>query len=291
MTNYQAGMMVRQSVIDFWPYLAQVINRINEAGNDLNFEALSDVFRDVGNVIGKVRHDVTVKELKKDFRRELRWYKSETKSIVKKRRQLQNPNPVGKYGKPLAASTLKQYGLAVKGWPKRRESLKKKILHNLDKLEAFSNQRAKIITRGGVSLKLLYGGRHAAKTWHLTKDKVRVKLGWRKTISKDLQREIIAEIKRIAPFKVWIGVKFLSTYFNVRPVELAAIYILKSTARGFRATTRRERKASWKLRLSKLEKKQACPLLTQKQELTGLMISWVTTENSRIMMMTPGHTA
>jgi len=53
--------------------------------------------------------------------------------------------------------------------------------------------------------------------------KVRVKLGWRKTISKDLQREIIAEIKRIAPFKVWIGVKFLSTYFNVRPVELAAI--------------------------------------------------------------------
>lgn len=171
MTNYQAGMMVRQSVIDFWPYLAQVINRINEAGNDLNFEALSDVFRDVGNVIGKVRYDVTVKELKKDFRRELRWYKNETKSIVKKRRQLQNPNPVGKYGKPLAASTLKQYGLAVKGWPKRREGLKKKILHNLDKLEAFSNQRAKIITRGGVSLKLLYGGRHAAKTWHLTKDK------------------------------------------------------------------------------------------------------------------------
>lgn len=53
--------------------------------------------------------------------------------------------------------------------------------------------------------------------------RIRVKLGWRKTISKDLQQDILAEIQKIAPYKVWIGVKFLATYFNVRPGELLAI--------------------------------------------------------------------
>lgn len=48
-------------------------------------------------------------------------------------------------------------------------------------------------------------------------------LGWRKTISKALQQDILNEIQRIAPSKVWIGIKFLCTYFNVRPGELVAI--------------------------------------------------------------------
>ncbi|EFK11669.1 conserved hypothetical protein [delta proteobacterium NaphS2] len=53
--------------------------------------------------------------------------------------------------------------------------------------------------------------------------KVIVKLGWRKTISKAVQLEILDEVQRIAPKKVWIGIKFLSTYFNVRPGELVRI--------------------------------------------------------------------
>lgn len=52
---------------------------------------------------------------------------------------------------------------------------------------------------------------------------VRVKLGWRKTISRSIQNDILQEIKKIAPKKVWLGVKFLSTYFNVRPGELLSI--------------------------------------------------------------------
>ena len=52
---------------------------------------------------------------------------------------------------------------------------------------------------------------------------VRVKLGWRKTISKETQKNILLEIRRTAPYKVWIGIKFLCTYFNVRPGELVAI--------------------------------------------------------------------
>jgi len=48
-------------------------------------------------------------------------------------------------------------------------------------------------------------------------------LGWRKTISKKLQQDILGEIQRIAPKKVWIGIKFLCIYFNVRPGELLAI--------------------------------------------------------------------
>lgn len=55
---------------------------------------------------------------------------------------------------------------------------------------------------------------------------VKFELGFRKTISKDLQREIIEEVWRLtwnrSP-RIYIGVLWLATYINVRPSELLGI--------------------------------------------------------------------
>jgi hypothetical protein len=55
---------------------------------------------------------------------------------------------------------------------------------------------------------------------------IRFELAWRKTVDKETQLAIIGEVYRISyrinP-KIWIGIKFLSTYFNLRPGELLNI--------------------------------------------------------------------
>lgn len=45
-------------------------------------------------------------------------------------------------------------------------------------------------------------------------------LGYRNTVSADVQDRVLEEIKRIAPLKVYLGVKWLKTYFAVRPAEM-----------------------------------------------------------------------
>ena len=51
-------------------------------------------------------------------------------------------------------------------------------------------------------------------------------LGWRKTVDKETQQAIIDEIKRISfsinP-RIWLGIKWLSTYIAIRPNELLSI--------------------------------------------------------------------
>jgi len=55
---------------------------------------------------------------------------------------------------------------------------------------------------------------------------VRYELGFRKIVDKPTQQAIIEEVKRssfhINP-KVWLGIKWLSTYISIRPAELVAI--------------------------------------------------------------------
>lgn len=48
-------------------------------------------------------------------------------------------------------------------------------------------------------------------------------LGYRKTVSKDTQALIVAEVKRISYHvspKIWLGIKWLTTYISIRPAEL-----------------------------------------------------------------------
>ena len=52
---------------------------------------------------------------------------------------------------------------------------------------------------------------------------INVKLAYRQVIGKETQVAILAEIRRIAPFKVWLGIKWLCTYISIRPGELVQI--------------------------------------------------------------------
>lgn len=50
---------------------------------------------------------------------------------------------------------------------------------------------------------------------------VKFDLGYRKTVSKETQIAIIEEVKRICPNpKVYLGIKWLSTYISIRPAEM-----------------------------------------------------------------------
>lgn len=52
---------------------------------------------------------------------------------------------------------------------------------------------------------------------------IKVRLAYRQTIGKETQSAILEEIRRIAPFKVWLGIKWLCTYISIRPGELIQI--------------------------------------------------------------------
>lgn len=55
---------------------------------------------------------------------------------------------------------------------------------------------------------------------------VKVELGWRNTVGKGTQQAIIEEVKRIswdANPKIWVGIKWLATYYEVRPGELIRV--------------------------------------------------------------------
>lgn len=52
---------------------------------------------------------------------------------------------------------------------------------------------------------------------------VKVKLSYRQVVGKETQGAILDEIARIAPFKVWLGIKWLSTYIAIRPGGLVQI--------------------------------------------------------------------
>lgn len=78
---------------------------------------------------------------------------------------------------------------------------------------------------------------HAFWTWLIKRNEVPItqiqsfpeiefELGWRNTVTKDVQQAIIAEVKNISYHinpRIWIGIKWLSTYVSIRPIELIHI--------------------------------------------------------------------
>jgi len=55
---------------------------------------------------------------------------------------------------------------------------------------------------------------------------IKYELGLRKTVDKETQQAILAEVKRISYHvspKIWLGIKWLSTYISIRPNELRNI--------------------------------------------------------------------
>ena len=55
---------------------------------------------------------------------------------------------------------------------------------------------------------------------------IKFSLGWRQTIGKETQQAVLDEIYKISYHinpKIWLGIKFLSTFISIRPGELISI--------------------------------------------------------------------
>lgn len=50
--------------------------------------------------------------------------------------------------------------------------------------------------------------------------KIEFTLGWREIIDMETQNAILEELRRIAPFRIWLGIKWLATYVSIRPNEM-----------------------------------------------------------------------
>jgi len=50
-----------------------------------------------------------------------------------------------------------------------------------------------------------------------------VEMAYRRTVTREVQTAILDELHRIAPPRVWLAAKFLSTYFSIRPGELIRV--------------------------------------------------------------------
>ncbi len=53
--------------------------------------------------------------------------------------------------------------------------------------------------------------------------KVEYTLGWREIVDLETQQRILDELRRIAPFRIWLGIKWLATYVAIRPNEMRSL--------------------------------------------------------------------
>ncbi len=148
--------------------------------------------------------------------------------------------------KPLSFTTLASKWLDLK-----RETVKKKSYNNLHNymmkaIDSWGDTNIKNIGFAEIEDFLIEQGRQlSSKTvanmksclhdffhWLIRREvltkapsfpEVKVKLAFRKIIGKESQNTILDELQKIAPFKVWLGVKWLSTYISIRPGELVKI--------------------------------------------------------------------
>ncbi len=152
---------------------------------------------------------------------------------------------------PLGYSTLADKYVAMKKHDVTPGSLLK-IKCDLNKARAFfGDQNVKDIRYAHLqdffmdeSLQGLSGKtRHNIRTnlrafWHWLADReeisieqmpkmpvIKYELGWRKTVSKEVQDAVVEEVHRICGGnkRIWLGIKWLCTYISIRPGELRGI--------------------------------------------------------------------
>jgi len=142
---------------------------------------------------------------------------------------------------PLAFSIASKKYVRYKGDEVRKGSLKNIRRHIEQAQGYFGETSCKDIKYGHLedfikSIKLSDKSRHNIMStlhdffsWLYRRQEIRemplfpvihFELGTRTIIAKPIQLEILSEIERIAPYKVWLGIKWLMTYISIRPGEL-----------------------------------------------------------------------
>lgn len=149
--------------------------------------------------------------------------------------------------KPLGFSNLAGKWLEVKQETVRPSSYRNLRNYISKACDAWGNSNIKHIGYGEIEDFLLAQGKHlSSKTianmksglhdffqWLVKRDvinlapsfpEIKVKLAYRQTIGKETQSALLEEIRRIAPYKVWLGIQWLCTYIAaIRPGELVQI--------------------------------------------------------------------
>jgi integrase len=150
--------------------------------------------------------------------------------------------------KPLGFENLAFQWFKIKEKEVRKSSYRKIENHLYKACKFFGNINIKEIGYKEIQLFLLSLDRLSDKTKHnhlsslgqffrwLKKAKVideipelpevRFELAWRKTIDKETQKALIEEVRKLSHHinpKIWLGIRFLATYFNMRPAELLKV--------------------------------------------------------------------
>ena len=148
--------------------------------------------------------------------------------------------------KPLGFSNLAGKWLDVKKETVRPSSYRNLNNYMMKACETWGNSNIKHIGYGEIEDLLIdQGKRLSSKTianmksglhdffqWLVKRDvinqilsfpEIKVKLAYRQTIGKETQFALLEEIRKIAPYKVWLGIKWLCTYISIRPGELVQI--------------------------------------------------------------------
>lgn len=170
MTEYHAGMIVRQKAIDWWPYIGNVVDRINKAAENMDIEALDETFLDVARLVEKRRKVTTVTDLKKKLERELQGHKHWVKAIVARKRTAKTG--VGIRGKRISQQTIKVYQYEAERYSQWLKASKNEIQALVKSIKTFSPHRGKLVVRGNVPLRVFFGGKYPAGL------EVEYKQGW-----------------------------------------------------------------------------------------------------------------
>ena len=154
-------MIVSAKAIALWPYMKNVVDRINEAAESGDLKAYNEVVADAGAMARRIRRVTTVKAMRVELRGMLWAYRREVRDMIVKRRHI--ARGVGKHGKTLSASTIIQYESFIRRWPVRRDEWKGKIRDALGEISALSEVKRKIYIRGGVAMRMIKGGQYPVR--------------------------------------------------------------------------------------------------------------------------------
>jgi len=144
--------------------------------------------------------------------------------------------------------------LAIKWLNLKQKQVKRKSFNNLNRymnqaIKVWGNRNIKSISNGdiedflygvsGISVKVISDKTrsnmksclHSFFVWVQRREKVPMpdfpdtpfELETRQITDIKTQQRVLSEVQRIAPFKVWLGVKWLCTYISVRPGELVNV--------------------------------------------------------------------
>lgn len=152
-----------QEALEWWPFLKELVQRVNKAAKTHNEYILKDIFVEAANNLGmKIEdHDakqaeiITLDDLRKALQCVIWNYKNEIKNVVSKRKRIKDP--ISKRG-PLKEATLKQYQSIIKNWVGKQSELKKEIQDLKARIRSMESATM-LRFKNGMTLTVHYGGR------------------------------------------------------------------------------------------------------------------------------------